>query len=87
MVTGAYRALGFDRVDDGVFGALVCARIIEPTSKLDTIRVLSELGVAAPHRNTLYNCLRRCMRRDYRARIAKACWERATAAGPVALVM
>ena len=67
--------------------ALVAARIIEPTSKLDTIRVLAELGVAAPHRNTLSNCLSRCAQRDYRAQIASACWTHATAAGPVMLVM
>lgn len=87
VVTGAYQQLRFDAVADGVFASLVAARIIEPTSKLDTIRVLSEIGVAAPHVNTLYNCLARCVARDYRSQIAAACWAHATAAGPVALVM
>ena len=61
VLAGAYRRLGFDRVDDEVFALLVGARLVEPTSNVDTIRVLAELGLPAPHRNTLYNCLRRCI--------------------------
>ena len=87
VLADAYRRLGFDRIDDEVFALLVGARLIEPTSKVDTIRVLSELGLPAPHRNTLYNCLRRCAEDDYRAQIATACWQHVTASGSVALVM
>ncbi|BAK34892.1 putative transposase [Microlunatus phosphovorus NM-1] len=87
VLAGAYRRLGFDRVDEEVFALLVGARLVEPTSKVDTIRVLSELGLPAPHRNTLYNCLRRCIEGDYRSQIATACWQHATTAGSVALVM
>jgi Transposase DDE domain len=87
VLTNAYRQLGFDRLGDDVFASLVAARIVEPTSKLDTIRVLAELGVPAPHRNTLSNSLRRCVQRDYRAQIAMACWTHATASAPVLLVM
>ena len=45
----AYGVLGFDAAAGGdeVFRQLVLARIIEPTSKLDTLRVLSEVGVDA----------------------------------------
>jgi hypothetical protein len=44
-VTGAvYDALGFGLVGDEVFRDLVIARIIEPTSKADSIRVPAELG-------------------------------------------
>ena len=45
----AYQVLGLDRAcgGDEVFTALVLARVIEPTSKLDSIRVLTELGIAA----------------------------------------
>ena len=44
----AYDAVGFDRVSgaDDVFRSLVLARIIEPTSKIDSLRVLAEVGVA-----------------------------------------
>ena len=38
---------------DEVFQALVLARIIEPTSKLDTIRVLEEAGAPAPAYRTI----------------------------------
>ncbi|QGF22344.1 IS1634 family transposase [Raineyella fluvialis] len=52
---------------------MVCARIIEPTSKRDTLRVLGDVGVPAPALNTLYRCLRRVQERDYRDRLARAC--------------
>ncbi|WP_282006861.1 IS1634 family transposase [Propioniciclava sinopodophylli] len=86
-LSGAYQALGFDALADEVFASLVIARLIEPTSKADTIRVLTEVGVRAPHENTLYNCLARCLERDYRSQIATACWAHASRSGPVALVM
>jgi len=43
----AYRVLGFETATGGdeVFRALVLARIIEPASKLDSLRVLDEVGV------------------------------------------
>lgn len=87
VLSHAYGVLGFDQVADETFRSLVLARIIEPTSKADTIRVLSEIGVPAPHENTLYNCLRRCVARDYRQQVADACWAHASGAGPVGLVM
>ena len=49
----AYRVLGFDAVGDEVFRQLVCARIIEPTSKIDSARVLSEAGIAAASYSTI----------------------------------
>ena len=44
----AWRVLGLDRatLGDQVFFDLVSARIIEPVSKLDSLRVLEEAGVA-----------------------------------------
>jgi hypothetical protein len=62
----AYRAVDFTALEDEAFMKLVLARIIEPTSKADTIRVLEDVGIAAPHLNTLYAALRRCQERDYR---------------------
>ncbi|GAA1094718.1 hypothetical protein GCM10009648_37430 [Tsukamurella spumae] len=43
---GAYQRLGFQHAvgADEVFRDLVLARIIEPTSKLDSLRVLEEVG-------------------------------------------
>ena len=44
MLGGVYDWLGFDVVGDAVFRDLVIARIVEPTSKLDAERVLTDLG-------------------------------------------
>jgi hypothetical protein len=46
---GSTGVLAFDRAADGdeVFRDLVLARLIEPVSKLDSLRVLEEAGVPA----------------------------------------
>lgn len=55
-----YDALGFATAAqrDEVFKALVLARIIEPTSKLDSLRVLDEAGAWAPSYATVKRRLR-----------------------------
>lgn len=75
VIRTTWERLGFDRVDDEAFFQLVLARLVEPTSKLDSIRVMDELGLKPPHRNTLAKALKRCAAKDYRARIASACFE------------
>ena len=44
----AWKAVGLDRLDgaDEVFRQLVTARLIEPTSKQDSLRVLAEAGLS-----------------------------------------
>ena len=88
-LAGSYERLGLGVVADSVFRDLVLARLVEPTSKLDSVRVLGSLGLDPPHVNTLYNCLGRVVARDYRTLIAAACWRHVTAAGGpgVALVL
>lgn len=56
----AYRVLGFEQAArrDEVFRQLVLARIIEPTSKLDSLRVLAEAGIDAPSYRTVKRRLR-----------------------------
>jgi hypothetical protein len=51
----AYARLGFEPAcdHDEVFKALVLARVIEPVSKLDRIRVLDEVGVVPPGYRTI----------------------------------
>ena len=51
----AYRVLGLEEAAGGdeVFRHLVLARIIEPVSKLDSLRVLEEAGVAPASYPTL----------------------------------
>jgi hypothetical protein len=51
----AYDAIGFPQATGGdeVFRQLVLARIIEPASKQDSLRVLEEAGAPAPSYPTL----------------------------------
>jgi len=70
-----YRQLGFDQLDDEVFKALCIARIVEPTSKLDSLRVLADLGVDPIDRNKLYRCLVKAANLDYRRTISQACFD------------
>ncbi|USX45189.1 IS1634 family transposase [Dietzia kunjamensis] len=88
-LSSTFDALGFNAVADETFKALVCARLIEPTSKLDTPRVLDDIGVDAPHLSSIKRALARCVERDYRTALATACWEHVTSAGGpgVALVL
>ena len=89
VLEAAYLRLGFGAVADDAFKAMVLARIIQPTSKVAAIEVLEELGVPAPHRNTLAAALKRCIKRDYRNILAKACLGHSvsTAAGRASLVL
>lgn len=68
-----YSSLGFNTIDDEVFKQLVLARIIEPTSKLDTIRVLEELGIKAPSNTGIHRCLKRIIENDYRDTVSRCC--------------
>ena len=51
---------------------MVLARIVEPTSKADSLRVLAGLGAPCPDRSTLFRALKRSQHKDYRSRIATA---------------
>jgi hypothetical protein len=81
VLQGEYRKLGFDRLGDEVFEALCIARIVEPTSKLDSLRVLADLGVDPINRNRLYRCLVKAASQDYRRQISQACFEHVQGAG------
>lgn len=84
----AYDAVGFDRVAgaDDVFRQLVLARIIEPTSKADSLRVLAEVGVRAPSYPTLGRRLPGYATAEFAAALAAACAAHA-ALGPASLVL
>lgn len=87
-LTQAYRVLGFEAATGGdeVFAGLVLARIIEPSSKLDSARVLSEAGVNAVSYRTLQRRLPTYATGEFRAGLAAACAAKA-ALGPAALVL
>ena len=76
-----YNLLGFDQLKDDIFTYLCVARIVEPTSKLDSLRVLAELGVSGLSKNRLYRCLEQVITNDYRTTISKQCFTQATAKG------
>jgi transposase len=70
-----YATLGFNQLDDVIFEALCLARIVEPTSKLDSLRVLDDLGVNPLDRNQLYRSLVKASKQDYRKAISQACFQ------------
>ena len=84
----AYARLGFDAAcgQDEVFKALVLARLIEPTSKLDTIRVLVEIGIAAPSYPTINRRLPGYATDQWRQQLARACAAH-VGLGPATLVL
>jgi len=71
----AYSALGFEAAADGdeVFKCLVLARIVEPTSKLDSLRVLEEIGIAPPSYATVKRRLPAYAKDEWRERLAALC--------------
>jgi len=87
-LAAVYSALGFPAVtgQDAVFAALVLARIIEPTSKLDSLRVLGEAGLAAPSYATLKRRLPRFATETWRTGLSSACSAHAKL-GPTSLVL
>jgi hypothetical protein len=84
----AYDVLGFDEAAGGdeVFRQLVLARIIEPTSKLDSLRVLEEAGITPASYPTMNRRLRVYAQDTWRQGLAAACAKRA-AWGPASLVL
>jgi hypothetical protein len=84
VLARAYSDLGFDALGDNAFRAMVLARIVEPASKADTLRVLDEIGVACPTVRTLFRALTRCQDRDYRGQLSTACVAFSSASGGLA---
>jgi hypothetical protein len=70
-----YGMLGFGHASGGdeVFAQLVLARIIEPVSKADSLRVLEEAGLAGPSYATLKRHLPAYAKEEWRQRISAAC--------------
>ena len=75
VLRDSWRWLGFDVVADEAFFQLVLARLVEPTSKLDSLRVISELGLEPVHLSTVKRSLKRCATKDYRTLVQQACFE------------
>jgi DDE family transposase len=71
----AYAALGFEDAAGGdeVFRQLVLARIIEPSSKLDSLRVAEEAGLAPASYATLKRRLPAYAKEAWRHKLSEAC--------------
>lgn len=76
-----YEQLGFNQLGDDVFTALCIARVVEPTSKLDSLRVLADLGIHQFDKNQLYRCLQKVIDKDYRSTISQLCFSQAASHG------
>ena len=87
VLTDAYARLGFDVVDDPAFAQLVLARVVEPTSKADSLRVLEELGVSHVSLRTMFRTLKRAGAGGYRDQVADACFSHACTSGDVSLCL
>lgn len=87
-LTTAFGVLGFDEAaGDEVFGDLVLARIVEPTSKRAAVeRVLPEIGVPHASYRTVKRRLRLYAAEGFRDGLAAAC-ARAARLGPASLLM
>lgn len=85
VLTEQYNYLGFNQLKDEIFSYLCIARIVEPTSKLDSIRVLGDLGIRRLSKNRLYRCLGQIIARGYRTTLANHCFTHA--ASKITLVL
>ena len=82
-----YKALGFNQLKDDDFANLVIARIVEPTSKLDTVRVLADLGLNLTSEDRLQRCLKRIITNNYRDKLAKLCFAHTLQGAGITLVL
>jgi hypothetical protein len=84
----AYEVLGFEEAvgGDEVLRQLVLARIIEPTSKADSLRVVEETGVAPVSYPTLNRRLPVFAKPGFRQALSTACASQARL-GPASLVL
>jgi hypothetical protein len=87
-LAGGYETLGFGDAtgDDEMFRQLVLARIIEPTSKLDSLRVLTEVGIEPRSYRMLRRRLPVYATETWRQKLAAACAAHAQL-GPASLVL
>jgi len=81
LLRAQYHKVGFARLNDEAFEALCIARIVEPTSKQDSLRVLADLGVGPIDPNKLYRSLAKAADQDYRKTISQACYEQVSGQG------
>jgi len=82
-----YINIGFNVIDDQIFSYLCIARLVEPTSKLDSIRVLANLGIDGLSNTTIHRCLKRIITNNYRDKLSKQCFTHASRSKDITLVL
>ena len=87
VLAHVYDDLGFTAIGDETFRDLVISRIVEPTSILDTGRILADLGQQPANERTMRRTLGRAQQRGYRDAVATACFNHAVSNGDVSLVL
>ncbi len=87
VIGGIYDWVGFDAVDDAVFRDLVIARVVEPTSKADSLRVLADLGSDPMSYKTIQRHLKKVITGNYRDVIAAKCFSHAVDRGALSLLL
>ena len=87
VIGAIYDWVGFDGVGDAVFRDLVIARIVEPTSKVDSLRVLADLGAEVISYKTIQRHLGKAATGKYRDMVAARCFEHAANWGALSLLL
>lgn len=87
VVVGAFERVGLGVVGDEVFKALVVARVVEATSKLDAGRVIKELGMTVPSYSTIRRGIKRISQMGYRDQVAQACFDHASGSSGLSLLL
>lgn len=87
VLAGVYDQLGFGVVADPVFRDLVIAPIVEPTSKADAVRALTDLGADRVSYKTIQRHLAQIGPGKFRDLIAGRCFAHAAATGGLSLVL
>ena len=82
-----YEQLDFSQLQDDTFAALCIARLVEPTSKLDSLRVLADLGINGFSNTAIHRCLKRVITNNYRDKLAKLCFAQASKGAGITLVL
>ena len=70
-----YDSLGFSGIPNTIFRQLVIARIIEPSSKLDTVRIIREFGIAPPSNTAIHRCLDKTVANNWRQLAESTCFK------------
>ncbi|MFN8088615.1 MAG: IS1634 family transposase [Mycobacterium sp.] len=87
VLAHVYDWLGFGEVGDDVFRDLVIARIVEPTSKIDALRVLADLGATPVSYKTIDRHVRSLHAGPARDVLAAKCFDYSRDCGGLSLLL